>query len=100
MPDTPGQQHSLLAGLDVNPLEGWDPAKVHCSCDGSDADADAESIKRKRKAHLRMYVAPCCYKCTTSRRLRTSGRDWVRQLSVSYGANNCQDGWVNAISKY
>ena len=28
VPDTPGQQHSLLAGLDVNPLEGWDPAKV------------------------------------------------------------------------
>ena len=35
VPDTPGKQHSLLAGLDVNPLEGWDPAKVnHSDADG------------------------------------------------------------------
>ena len=39
VPDTPGQQHSLLAGLDVNPLEGWDPAKVA----DRDADADADA---------------------------------------------------------
>ena len=42
VPDTPGQQHSLLAGLDVNPLEGWDPAKVGDKY-GSDADADADA---------------------------------------------------------
>ena len=36
VPDTPGKQHSLLAGLDVNPLEGWDPAKVnHSDADGN-----------------------------------------------------------------
>ena len=28
VPETPGQRHSVVAGLDVNPLEGWDPAKV------------------------------------------------------------------------
>ena len=39
VPDTPGQQHSLLAGLDVNPLEGWDPAKV---VDNYCSDADAQ----------------------------------------------------------
>ena len=42
VPDTPGQQHSLLAGLDVNPLEGWDPAKGGDG-DGNDADIDADT---------------------------------------------------------
>ena len=30
VPDRPGLRHTLLAGLDINPLDSWDPQKV-CS---------------------------------------------------------------------
>ena len=53
VPDTPGQQHSLLAGLDVNPLEGWDPAKVG---DNYGINADTETDADAKGGHHREKV--------------------------------------------
>ena len=59
-----------------------------------------KSIKSRGKTHLRMDVAPCCDKCTTTERTGLGSTTGRGQYRAPYGANNCQDGWVNALSKY
>jgi len=59
VPDTPGQQHSLLAGLDVNPLEGWDPAKVGWVKAGPDRTFVTSGLR-----HLLQYFTPQVQSCS------------------------------------